>query len=104
MFLEMVALKTKNVSDEEVPVLSGHPDEAGMEAIPTAQDRQGIEPQHLDSGFKDNVIGEEERQRQDVAGLVACRDHHPDTAGAEIDGCFSQLALRVVSSPLKAHG
>ena len=84
----MVTLKTQDVSDEEFPVWSGHPHEASVEAIHITQERQSIKPQDLDRGFKANVIGEEERQRQDVTKLVVCGDHHADTSGAEVDGCL----------------
>jgi hypothetical protein len=82
----MVTLKTQDVSDEEFPVLSGHPHEASVEAIHITQERQWIHSQDLDRCLKVTVIGEEERQGQDVTELVVCGDHHADTAGAEVDG------------------
>jgi hypothetical protein len=82
----MVTLKTQDVSDEEFPVLSGHPHEASVEAIHTAKERQWIHSQDLDRGLKVTVIGEEKRQGQDVTEFIICGDHHADTSGAEVDG------------------
>ena len=48
VFLQVVALKTNDVPDELLPVLGGHPDEAGVETVGIAQERKRIEPQHLD--------------------------------------------------------
>lgn len=104
MFLEMVALKTQDVSDEELTVLCGQPHEASVEAIHPAQEREWIQPQYFDRSFEGNVIWEQERKGEDVTVLVACGDHHADAAGAEVDGCFGQLALPVVSHDLDAHG
>ena len=41
-------LKTQDVSDEEFPVLSGHPHEASVEAIYILPRSGRIQPQHLD--------------------------------------------------------
>ena len=104
VFLKMVALKTQNVSDEELTVLRGQADEASVQAIHAAQERKWIQPQHFDRSFKGNVIWEEKRKGQDVTVLVMAGDHDADAAGAEVDGCLDQLAFCFVSCDLQAHG
>lgn len=98
----MVALKTKDISDEQLPVMSRHPEEASVEAIRTDQERKWIEPQHFDRGCKPNVVGEEQNEGQDFTGFVGCGDHHADAAGAEVDGFLSQLGFRVIRRNLNA--
>ena len=82
----MVTLKTQDVSDEEFPVLSGHPHEASVEAVHTAKERQWIHSQDLDRGLKVTVIGKKERQGEDITKFIVCGDHHADTSGTEVDG------------------
>lgn len=61
----MVALKTKDGSDKQFPVLRAQPDEASVEAVRIAQERERIKPQHLDRRFEENLAGEEEGEGQD---------------------------------------
>ncbi len=48
VFLQVVALKTNDVSNEQLPVLGSHSDEAGVEAVSIAREWKGIKPQHFD--------------------------------------------------------
>lgn len=100
----MVALKTQNVSDEELTVLCGQADEATVQAIHTVQERKGIEPQYFDGSFKRNVIRQEKHKGQDITLFVARGDHYADAAGAEVHRCLGQLSFRVVSCDLDTHG
>ena len=104
VFLQVSALKTHDVSDQQFPILCGHPDEAGMEAVGTAWDRKGVKPQHFDRGCEGSVVGQEECEGKDSPEFVGCRDRYTDTAATEVDGFFREVTFPVVRVELNAGG
>ncbi len=104
VFLQVVALKTNDVSDELLSVLGSHSDEAGVETVGIAQKRKRIEPQHLDWRLEANLVGQQQREAKHCTGFVDRRDSDADAAAAEVEGCLNQLTLRVVCLGLNAEG
>ena len=104
MFLQVVALKTHDVSDQQLPILGGHPDEAGVEAVRTAWDRKGIKPQYLDRRCEGNLLGEQQCEGKDFTGCVTLSDRHADTAATEVDRFLSAVTYRVVGLVPNADG
>ena len=93
VFLKMVALKPHDVSDQQLSILGGHPDEPGVETVRIAWDRKGIEPQHLDSGFEGDLVGEEECEGKGLIWLVGGRDRYADPPAAEVHGFLRECTL-----------
>lgn len=56
MFSKVFALKLQDVSDEQLPVVSGHLDKAGVETVGVRWIGDGIDPQHLDRGCKTHLF------------------------------------------------
>ena len=104
VFLQVVALKTHDVPDQQLPVLTGHPNEAGVEAVCTTRDWKGIKAQHLDRGFEGNLVGQEECDGKNFPGFVECRDRHADPAATEVDGFLGEFTFCVVRLKLNADG
>jgi hypothetical protein len=104
VFLQVVSLKTHDVPDQQLPVLSGHPDEAGVEAMCIAWDRKGVKAQHFDRRFEGNLLGEEECEGEDFTGGVTLDDRHADTAATEVDGFLSEFTFCLVRLKLNADG
>lgn len=75
-----------------------------MEAVRTAWNRKGIDPQHLDSGVEGHLVGEEEREGKGLVWLVGGRDRHADTPAAEVHGFLKEDTLRRVRLRLNADG
>ena len=57
MFIEEVALKVQDMSDQQFPVLCGHSDEAGMEPVGAGRIWDGVKPQYLDERFEEILVG-----------------------------------------------
>lgn len=104
MFLQVVALKSHDVSDQQLSTLGGHADEAGVEAVRTAWYGKGIKPQHFDGGREWNLIGEEEREREECARLIGGRDRYADSPAAQVDGFLSKGTVCRVGLRLNADG
>ena len=102
--LQVIALETHDVPDQQLPVLCGHSDEAGMKAVRITERWGVIKPQDFDRGFEMNVIGEEQREREDFMRVVDGGDLHTDTTSAEADGFLSERGFSVVRFDLNTDG
>jgi hypothetical protein len=62
VFVEVVALKTQDVPDQQFPALRGYSDEAGMEPVGVGRIWDGVKSQYLDEGFEENLVGKTQSQ------------------------------------------
>jgi hypothetical protein len=102
--LQVIALKTHDVSDQQLPVLCGHPNESGVDTIRIAWGLDGIDPQHFDGRFEEHLLREEQCDREDFTGPVDRGDRHTDTAATDVDGLLGELTLSAVRLGLNADG
>ena len=102
--MQVVALETHNVSDQQLSVLCGHPDEAGMEAVRIAGRLSRIKPQDLNRRFKEHLVGKKQREPEDFMGFVDCSHRHTDAAATEADGFLGERTFSVVRFDLNADG
>ena len=102
--MQVVALETHDVSDQQFPVLCGHPNEAGMEAVRITGRLNRIKPQDFDRRFKKHAVGKEQREPKDFMGFVDCSHRHTDTSATEADGFLGERTFAVVRFVLNADG
>ena len=47
--------------------------------------RDGFQPQNLDVGFEDDLVGKEQREREDLIGIVENVHRNANTPATNID-------------------
>lgn len=102
MILQMIALEFRDVTDEDLPVLIRHADEAGVQAICSARRRPGIEPQDLGEGGEETMVGEMQDDDENLAGLIHVGHRHSKAPTAQVDRLFDEIALGWLRLPLNA--
>jgi len=69
MPLQMVALKTHTIPNQQFPVLRGHPDETAAQAIgPETTCRDGFHRHYFQKDLKDDFVGKTHREQEDGIG------------------------------------
>jgi hypothetical protein len=104
VFIEVIALKSQDMSDQQFPALCSHSDKAGMEPVGIGRIGNGVKPQYLDERFEEILVGETQRQREDLVGLVALVDRQTDASATDVDGFLGQLDFRGIGLWLNADG
>jgi hypothetical protein len=103
VFGEVLALKLEDVSDQQFLVLSGHPDEAAMEAIGVRWINDGINAQHFEGGFEEHLAGKEQCAGENLVGLKRLVDCDTDAAAADVDGPLDERFFSRVALTLQAN-
>jgi hypothetical protein len=104
VLIEVFALELQNVSDQQLSILTGHSDEAPMEAVGVERIGNRIYPQHFEGGLKEHLPGKEQGAGENLMRLVGLTDYQANPSSTQIDRLFYALALGAVCLGLKADG
>ena len=104
MLIEVLALKLDDISDQQLSILVGYPDEAAMEAIRVEWVGDGIDTQHFEERLKEHLAWKEQGTGEDGVHLEDLVECDADPTGADVDGPLDERSLRCIAFKLKTDG
>jgi hypothetical protein len=102
---KMLALKSHDVLNQELPMLSGHSNELSMQPVRTnVMGFDVIHPEDLDGCREEGLVRKTYRESEDFMRFIESVHDDADAPATEIDGLLKEFPLGIVRPGLKAHG
>jgi len=104
VFIEVFSLELHNVPDQQFSILTGHPDEAAMEAIRVVWVGDKVNTQHFEVGLKEHLARKEQGAKENLIDREDLIECDTDAAAADVDGPLDERSLRLVALKLETDG
>jgi hypothetical protein len=102
---KMLALKSHDVLNQELPMLSGHSNELSMQPVRTnVMGFDVIHPEDLDGRREEGLVRKTYRESENVMRFIESVHDDADAPATKIDGLLKEFPLGIVRLGLKAHG